>query len=224
MFELVKTIFKGTQARATERVRDHFAVDLLEQKVREADDDLSAAKQTLASLIMRERNESRTLQGVKKRIADLEKRVKQAMDAGKDDLARDGATAIADLENEADTRTRTVSSLQDKVARMRLSIDKTNRRIVDLKQGMIEAKAIDAEHLAQRRMIRSIGKGTNIREAEALIKRIKEREDPVEMTEVLDDIDQELDHTNIADRLAVNGFGTNPKTSTDDVLARLSKK
>ncbi|MEO1702565.1 MAG: PspA/IM30 family protein [Pseudomonadota bacterium] len=224
MFELVKTIFKGTQARATERVRDHFAVDLLEQKVREADDDLSAAKQTLASLIMRERNESRTLQGVKKRIADLEERVKQAMDAGKDDLARDGATAIADLENEADTRTRTVSSLKDKVARMRLSIDKTNRRIVDLKQGMIEAKAIDAEHLAQRRMIRSIGKGTNIREAEALIKRIKEREDPVEMTEVLDDIDQELDHTNIADRLAANGFGTNPKTSTDDVLARLAKK
>ena len=224
MLELVKTIFRGTQARATERVRDHYAVDLLEQKVREADDDLAAAKQTLASLIMRERNEARTLQGVRGRIEDLEGRVKQALEAGKDELARDGATAIADLENEAETRTRTVNSLQDKIARMRLSIDKTNRRIIDLKQGMIEAKAIDAEHAAQRRMNRSIGKGTNIRDAEDLIKRIKEREDPVELTEVLDEIDQELDHTNAADRLAANGFGGNPKTSADDVLARLTKK
>ena len=224
MFELITTIFKGTQARATDRVRDHYAVDLLEQKVREADNDLASAKQTLATLILRERNEARALQGVRKRIEDLEDRVTQALDAGKDDLARDGATAIADLENEAETRSRTVASLEDKVARMRLSIEKTNRRIIDLKQGMIEAKAIDAEHAAQRRMNRSIGKGTNIREAEALIKRVREREDPVEMTEVLDEIDQDLDHSNAAEKLAANGFGDSGKTSADDVLARLSKK
>ena len=68
MFELVKTIFKGSQARAADRVRDHYAVDLLEQKVREAAQDLATAKQTLASLIMRERNETRALQAVQKRI------------------------------------------------------------------------------------------------------------------------------------------------------------
>lgn len=224
MFELVKTIFKGSQARAADRVRDHYAVDLLEQKVREADQDLASAKQTLASLIMRERNEARALQAVQKRIEDLETRVKEALDAEKGELARDGAIAIADLENEAETRSRTVGSLQEKVSRMRLSIEKTNRRIVELKQGMIEAKSLDAEHAAQRRMNRSIGNGTNIRDAEALIKRIKEREDPVEMTEVLDEIDQNLDHTNAAERLAANGFGDSVKTSADDVLARLSKK
>ena len=217
MFELVKTIFKGSQARAADRVRDHYAVDLLEQKVREADQDLATAKQTLASLIMRERNETRALQAVQKRIEDLEARVKQALDAEKSELARDGAIAIADLENEAETRSRTVGSLQEKVSRMRLSIEKTNRRIVELKQGMIEAKSLDAEHAAQRRMNRSIGSGTNIRDAEALIKRIKERDDPVEMTEVLDEIDQDLDHTNAADRLAANGFGDSPKTNADDV-------
>ncbi|MEO1749073.1 MAG: PspA/IM30 family protein [Pseudomonadota bacterium] len=224
MFELVKTIFKGSQARAADRVRDHYAVDLLEQKVREADQDLATAKRTLASLIMRERNETRALQAVQKRIEDLEARVKQALDAEKSELARDGAIAIADLENEAEARSRTVGSLQEKVSRMRLSIEKTNRRIVELKQGMIEAKSLDAEHAAQRRMNRSIGSGTNIRDAEALIKRIKERDDPVEMTEVLDEIDQDLDHTNAADKLAANGFGDSLKTSADDVLARLSKK
>ena len=49
MFELVKTIFKGSQARAADRVRDHYAVDLLEQKVREADQDLASAKLTRLS-------------------------------------------------------------------------------------------------------------------------------------------------------------------------------
>ncbi|MEM1377234.1 MAG: PspA/IM30 family protein, partial [Pseudomonadota bacterium] len=168
MLNVITTIFKGAQARAEDAATNHFAVDLLEQKIRESDGDMSAAKQTLATLILRERNETRALESVKKRIADLETRVKEAIEAKKDDLARDGAIAIADLENEAATREKTVTSLREKIERMRLSIEKTHRRIIDLKQGMIEAKSIDAEHAAQSRMNRSIGTGTNIREAEAL--------------------------------------------------------
>ncbi|MEO1746457.1 MAG: PspA/IM30 family protein [Pseudomonadota bacterium] len=224
MFDLINTILKGTRARAEDAARDHFAVDLLDQKVREADDDLSAAKATLATLILRERNETGALENVKKRIADLETRVRQAMDAKRDDLARDGAAAIAELENETAIRQRTLASLREKTERMRLSIEKANRRIIDLKQGMIEARSIDAEHAAQRRMNRTLGTGTNIREAEALIKRIRDRDDPLEMTHVLDEIDGDLTHANAATRLAEAGFGDRMKTSADDVLARLKSK
>jgi len=53
MFGTLKTIMTGANARAEERVRDTYAIELIEQKIREANASLQAAKGTLASLIQR---------------------------------------------------------------------------------------------------------------------------------------------------------------------------
>ena len=58
MLNVLKTLLQGANARAEERLTDHFAIDLIEQKIREAEAGLAAAKQTLASLIVRQRNEA----------------------------------------------------------------------------------------------------------------------------------------------------------------------
>ncbi len=222
MFDLFKTLFQGASARAEDQLRDHFAVDLMDQKIREAGADLETAKATLASLILKERNEARTLETLRARIADLEERTRQAMAVGQDTLVRDGAEAIAELENEASIRTKTVNTLGERIARMRLSVEKTHRRIVDLRQGMIEARAIDAEHKAQKTVNRTLGRSTSLREAEALIARIKGREDPFEETEVLDAIDAGLNRTDVASRMAAAGFGERTKASAETVLERLA--
>ena len=54
---------------------------------------------------------------------------------------------------------------------------------------MISARAIDAEHRAQRNLSRSIGNTTAMRDAEALIKRVMNQDDPLEESDVLDEID-----------------------------------
>jgi phage shock protein A len=224
MFNVLKTLIAGANARSEDNIQNYFAVDLLDQKIREADQDLERAKSTLASLIIRKRNEKRALDGIKGRIADLEERTLKAIEAQNDDLATQGAQAIAELQNEADIRSQTVNSLTSKTDRMQLSIEKMHRRIVSLKQGMIEARSIDAECRAQKSMNRTIGKSTNIREAEKLIDRIKGRDDPFEENEVLEEIDAGLNHTNTKDALAEAGFGGKTKTSAEDVLARLAAK
>lgn len=224
MFNVLKTLIAGANARSEDNIQNYFAVDLLDQKIREADQDLERAKSTLASLIIRKRNEKRALDGLNSRIADLEERTLKAIEAQNDDLATQGAQAIAELQNEADIRSQTVNSLTSKTDRMQLSIEKMHRRIVSLKQGMIEARSIDAECRAQKSMNRSIGKSTNIREAEKLIDRIKGRDDPFEENEVLEEIDAGLNHTNTKDALAEAGFGGKTKTSAEDVLARLAAK
>ena len=221
MFAMVKTLVTGASARAEDNLRDHFAVDLLDQKIRESEAALGAAKETLAALIIRERNERRALETVKARIADLEARTRQALEADKDALAQEAASAIAELENEAVLREATVAKLSDRVGRMRLSVEKTHRRIVDLKQGMIQARAIDAEAKAQKKMNRAIGANTSMREAQQLLDRILERDDPLEETGVLDEIDAGLNHTDIRDRMAAQGLGEKTKSTADDVLARL---
>ena len=47
MFELLSTLLKGSNAKAVEVATDHFAIDLLNQKIREAEAGVSGAKQSL---------------------------------------------------------------------------------------------------------------------------------------------------------------------------------
>lgn len=224
MFAVIRTLFEGAGARAEEQLRDRYAVDLLEQKIRESEAALAAAKETLAALILRERNERRSLDQLKARIADLEARTKSALSAGNEDLARDAAAAIAELENERETRDKTVERLSQKAGRMRLSVERTHRRIVDLRQGMIQARAIDAEQRAQKKLNRSIGNDTSIREAQSLLDRILEREDPFEESRMLDEIDDDLEHRSVRDRLAEAGHGPRTKHTAADILARLKEE
>lgn len=223
MFAAFRTLVMGAGARAEETVRQRYAVDLLEQKIRESEAALSASKETLAALILRERNERANLDKVGKQIADLEDRAKSALSAGSDELARNAATTIAEIENEREVREKTVEQLAGKVGRMRLSIEKAHRRIVDLRQGMIQARAIDAEARAQRKLDRLLGGGTSIREAQQLLDSILDRDDPFEESRALDEIDDELNHTSVRDRLAEAGHGPRTRHTADDVLARLNR-
>jgi phage shock protein A len=221
MFSLIKTLLDGASARAEDNLKDRFAIDLLAQRIRDAEAGLAAAKQTLASLIVRQRAEQTSLDQLDRRIADLETRTLSALSADNQALAEGGASAIAELENEREVRRTTVKSLGEKTLRMRLSLERAHRRIIDLNQGMISARAIDAERKAQSRLNRSIGRTASINEAEELLARIKDSPDPFEEADILDEIDGELRHEAIRERLAEAGHGPATKVRAEDVLARL---
>ena len=221
MFNLLKTLITGANAQAEEALTDHFAIDLIEQKIREADAGLSAAKNTLASLIVRQRNEERHLGRLKEEIADLEKRAGLALQDGNEGLATDAATAIADLINEQAIRQSTVDQLGQRMLRMQAAVAKANRRIIDLRQGMISARAVDAERRAQKSLNRTIGSSSAMRDAETLIKRVVNTDDPLEQSDVLDEIDAGLNGASVRDRLAQAGYGDRSKVTAGDVLARL---
>ena len=220
MFNLLKTLITGANAQAEEALTDHFAIDLIEQKVREADGGLSAAKNTLASLIVRQRNEERHLGRLNEEIADLEKRAGLALQDGNEALATDAATAIADLINEQAIRQSTVDQLGQRVLRMQAAVAKANRRIIDLRQGMISARAVDAERRAQKSLNRTVGSSSAMRDAETLIERVVNTDDPLEQNDVLDEIDAGLNGASVRDRLAQAGYGDRSKVTAGDVLAR----
>lgn len=72
MLSLIKTLLDGASARAEDNLKDRFAIDLVAQRIRDAEAGLAAAKQTLASLIVRRRAEQTSLDQLDRRIADLE--------------------------------------------------------------------------------------------------------------------------------------------------------
>lgn len=221
MFKTLSTLLNGQSARAEVRVRDAFAIELIDQKIRESDAGLRAGKATLASLIQRQRAEEQQHTALKARVVDLTGRATEALEKGREDMATEAARAIATMENELTVRHETLERLDQKIVRLRSSIEAGHRRIIDLKQGAIQARAVKREQDIQMKMTKS-GMSTNsTQEAEDLIAHVLGRDDPFEKAEILADINQDLQGDSITNRMADAGFGAATSTTADDVLARL---
>ena len=224
MLGLIDTLVRGARARSEGRVRDAFAIDIIEQKVRDADASVRAAKDTLAGLMLRQRREARALADVKVRIADLEARAVAALRSERTELADEAAGALAELENERDARSETERRLRDRIERMRLSVEKAQRRLIALRQGASTARAVDAERRAQLRLNRDLEVRDDFAEAEAMIARVMDRDDPLEAADIRREIDRDLDGEGVADRLAEAGFGEPRRRTAASVLDRLREK
>jgi len=221
MFKTLATLINGQHARTEDRVRDAFAIELIDQKIRESENSLRAAKATLASLIQRQRSENKQHESLKVRVNDLTKRAKEALDNDREDMAAEAARAIANMENELTVRSETLERLDQKVMRLRSSIESGHRRIIDLKQGAIQARAVRREQNIQVQMTKNGVQNGSVEEAEELISRVLGRDDPFERGEILADINRDLDGDSLTDRMADVGFGDATRATADDVLARL---
>lgn len=224
MFKTLATLINGANARAEDRVRDAFAIELIDQKIREAEASLKAAKATLATLIQRQRAEQKQRDTLNGRIKDLTRRAEEALEAGRDDMAEEAARAIATMENERSIRDGTLDRLDHKILRLRSSIEAGHRRIIDLKQGAIQARAVRREQQIQTRLNTTIGQSAAVDEAEELISRVLGRDDPFEQSEILREIDRDLSSDTLVDRMADEGFGPSDRTTANDILNRLKAK
>lgn len=221
MLTTLKTLFTGANARAEERVRDTFALELIDQKIRETEAQLKAAKATLASLMQRERSEQRLYDAVTGRIETMLTRTKEALKEGRDDMAAQAAEAIATMENEAQLRKDTLSRLEMQITRLKTSVGAAHRRIIDLKQGAITAKAMRREQQMQSRLNSTIASTSSADEAEELIAKVIGKDDPFEQSQILAEINDDLNHNTLEDRMAAQGFGPATKVTAQDVLNRL---
>lgn len=224
MFKTLATLINGANARSEDRVRDAFAIELIDQKIREAEGSLKAAKATLASLIQRQRAEDNMRRNLQSKVNDLMKRAQAALDDDREDMAQQAAQSIASMENELTVRTETLERLDQKILRLRTSIEAGHRRIIDLKQGAIQARAVRREQDIQSRMATTNRATSSAEEAEELIGRVLGRDDPFEQAEILSEINEGLSHDGVTNRLADAGYGSATRSTADDVLARLKTK
>lgn len=224
MLATLRVLFDGERARTEDRLKDTYAVELIEQRIREAEANLSSAKLTLASLIQRKRSETRLAETLDKRIGTLEGRALEALEAKREDLAAEAAQSIADMENERRLRGETIDRLTLRIEQLQRSVETAHRRIVDLKQGAITARAVRREQAMQKRLNRTLAGTSAADEAEALIRRVVDQDDPFEQSEILRGIDRQLSGQDADDRLADAGFGDPNRVTADAVLDRLKKQ
>ena len=220
MFQTFQTLFNGASVQSEKKVRDYYALDLIDQKIHETEAGLNAAKASLAALIQRHRAEEKQTKALENCIADLMERAKAALNKKLTDLATETAGAVADMENELVRRTETVARLDSKITSLRLRVEKAQRRLVDLRQGAISAKAIRTEQNATRRVASALPNAP-AKEAQDLIDSIIGSENEEPLADIYEELDDDLNKRNLEDRLGASGCGDPTKTTAADVLAKL---
>jgi len=223
MFKTVLTLFRGTVAVADEELQDRTALVILDQQMRDAAAAVERSKRALALAIAQDQQEGKRLEATCARIADLEVRAGAALDAGREDLAREAAQAIANLEAERDAARTARTLFASEIARLKRHVANAEARIGELDRGRRIARAAEAVRNLRRGGIEAARPyECTLPEAEATLKRLRERQIEAQAAdEALMELDAATGPLSVAERLAEQGFGPRIKTTADDVLARL---
>src|SRR5512144_1017426 len=177
MFKTVLTLFRGGIAVAGEELEDRTALVILDQQMRDAAAAVDRSKRTLALAIAQDQQEGRRLETTNTRIADLELRATAALDGGREDLAREAAQQIANLEADRDAAMTARTLFASEITRMKRQVANAEARITELDRGRRIARASEAV-----RNLRRGGIGaarpyeSTLPEAENTLKRLRERQ------------------------------------------------
>jgi phage shock protein A len=226
MFKTVLTLFRGSVAAAGEELEDRSALLILDQQMRDAGTAVDRSKRTLAIAIAQDQMEGRRLDATCARIADLEVRATAALDGGREDLAREAAQQIANLEADRDAAMTARTLFASEITRLKRQVAGAEARITDLDRGRRLARAAEAVRVLRRGGIEAARPyESTLPEAENTLRRLRERQVEAQAAdEALVELDTASGPLATAEKLAEQGFGPRLKSTADDVLARLNAK
>ncbi len=223
LLKTLRTLARGRAHEAGMAMVDANALPLLRQQIRECAAAHEAGRRAVATIAAQCEAERRTEARLTDRIADLETRALEALEAGAEDLARDAAEAIAAAENERDGTRRAIEVYTAEGARLRDLVTRQKTRLAELQRG----QRLVAASLAARRAssVTTLSDRATLSEAEETLKRLTERLDDDRAAEAaLIDIDAADNADTVRERLAEKGFGAPLRVTQDAVLARLRAK
>jgi phage shock protein A len=226
MFKTILTLFRGSVAVAGEQLEDRTALLILDQQMRDAAAAVDRSKRTLALAIAQDQQEGRRLEATNARIADLEARATAALDGGREDLAREAAHQIANLEADRDAAMTARTLFAQEITRLKRHVSGAEARLTDLDRGRRLARASESVRALRRSGIEAARPyESTLPEAESTLKRLRERQMEAQAAdEALVELDAASGPLAVAEKLAEQGFGPRLKTTADDVLARLNAK
>ena len=224
MLAKLSALFRGTAREAGQAVVDANALKILDQEIRDADTAQGKARDDLAGLVARRRMAESELASFRDQIGKYESSTRAALGQGKNDLAREVAGRIAELESEIGTRGPMIEGMKEAEARLRTAISTTDQKIETLRREIDIVKVNESVQRAQTSVaLQSAGAHSRIGSAADSLQRIKQRqaiqEEKLNANQALEDrrtgadLDAKLREAGI-----LPGH-----SSADDVLARLSQ-
>jgi phage shock protein A len=226
MLKTFVTIFRGHAARAAEDLADANALVILDQHIRDAGVGLDRARRALAIAMAQDAAEVRRIGDIDARIADLEQRAIAALDGAREDLAAEAAEAIANLEADKSSAANARDSFSRESRKLRGLVANAERRFAELERGRRAAQVSEAvRRLRDRGAAEVGGQASALNDAEATLKRLRERQAEAEAADVaLETLGGVPAADLIAEKLEAAGFGERTRPTAATVLDRLKQR
>lgn len=223
MFNTVVTLIRGRSHDAAQGLADANALSILRQQLRDAASGVEAARRAVAVVMAYAERERKALPRINAQLADLEARAIAALGQGREDLATEAASAIAQLELERTTTERALAVYEIEVARLRDEVAGAESRLRDLQRGLQLADAAQKSQSVRGVVSRPVT--ASLAEAEATLTRLQARQFHAEATAAaVIELSAGQSAEAISARLAAAGCGPSLKPDAAAVLARLKAR
>lgn len=219
------TALRGGAHEAGEALVDSQALRILDQEIRDADDDLRKSREALAGIMAKEKLAQARLAETRSQIANNEGYATRALEQGDETLALEVAGRIATLEAQLGEEQQLADQLGNSASQLRDAINQAESHIRRLKQQADTVKATESVQRAQTAVAERY-QGTDSRLQTALdsLERIKQQQaERSARLEAASEIARDSNGDSLNQRLRQAGILTETQ-SADSVLARLKAR
>jgi phage shock protein A len=219
------TAVRGAASEAGEAIVDNQALRILDQEIREADQALSRSKTDLTSIIAQRRLEEQKLADIDRRIGEFEQHAASALAQGRDDLATEVATRIAELEGQRADADRNAATYRDSEGALRETIRKTETNLRRMKAQVDTVRATASVQRAQASIAaKHAGATSRMGAAMDSLERIKAKQAvQVEQFKAAEELGRLETGADLEAKLAAAGIGGGSR-SAQSVLERIKAK
>lgn len=221
----IATAIRGGVNEAGEAVVDHQALRILDQEIRDADNELIKSKDALASIIAKRKLADKKVESLKASLAEYEGYAMKALDQGDEALATEIAEKIAGIEAEMQGEEGLAQSFADSESQLRKAVAQTEGNLKRLKQQVDTVKATEKVQRAQAAVAaRHSGANSSMRSAVDSLERLKTRQaERSAQFEAANELAGSSEEASLQDKLKAAGI-VDGGASGGDVLARLKAK
>ena len=171
------TALRGAAHEAGEVVTDSQALRILDQEIRDADNDLNKSKEALAEIMAKQKLAAGKLQQTLSKIAEYEGYAVKALDTSDEALALEVAGKVAVLEVQREEEQSQAEAYALSVEQLRSAIQAAQTNIKRLKQQTDTVKATESVQRAQATVAgRYTGSQSRVQNALDSLERIKQKQ------------------------------------------------
>ncbi|MEO6688151.1 MAG: PspA/IM30 family protein [Dokdonella sp.] len=220
----ILTLFRGAANEAGQAVIDKNATRILDQEIRDAQNDSLRAKEDLTKMMAQQKLASDKLDAKRAKKAEYESHIGRLLGQGDQALARDVAGKVAQLESDVAVEEKSLSTNIAAVDKLHASIKTADRRIESLQQQVDQVKANESVLRAQASIAAtSSGQNTKLRTALDSLERVKTRQlEQGAQIEAANALAASEGDAGLEARLAAAGV-VSGQVNADMVLARYQK-
>lgn len=171
------TALRGGVNEAGEAIVDSQALRILDQEIRDANEELKRSKDGLAEIMARKKLAEEKCNQLRKQIAEHEGYAVKALEKSDEALALEVAGRIAELEASLSSEQEAEQEYSNSVDKLRLAIAQAEQNLKRMKQQVDTVKATENVQKAQAAVAeRHAGSNSKMRTAMESLERIKERQ------------------------------------------------